>query len=285
MQSHGNIHTVEAILAREDTSAQIPVLDTGFDKDTLLMPPYYANSVPTADILITVQPNERRNDQANDDNWITVPSQKTKPREHRHTYRPYESHFLVYLKQVSAIPRDVAYWHDDKHLIIRDKFPKSIFHLLVLPRMRIDRVTDLHGPGGINCVRQLQERGQWLIHRLQEEQRSNGLPVPEFRMGFHIIPSMIQLHLHVISQDFVADALTKKNHWNSFTTDFFVEPETVIKVINEKGYFAMTPEELYRFKRLLDRPLLCHRCSIRLVNMTELKNHLKRHLAENEETN
>lgn len=58
-----------------------------------------------------------------------------------------------------------------------------------------------------------------------------------FRIGFHAIPSMSLLHLHLIrfsphscvrnkliiaSDDFISDSLKNKKHWNSFNTDFFV---------------------------------------------------------------
>lgn len=32
-----------------------------------------------------------------------------------------------------------------------------------------------------------------------------------------------QLHLHVISQDFDSPALKTKKHWNSFTTEYFID--------------------------------------------------------------
>lgn len=31
------------------------------------------------------------------------------------------------------------------------------------------------------------------------------------------------VHLHVISQDFDSPSLKNKKHWNSFTTDYFME--------------------------------------------------------------
>lgn len=31
------------------------------------------------------------------------------------------------------------------------------------------------------------------------------------------------VHLHVISQDFDSSCLKNKKHWNSFTTDYFIE--------------------------------------------------------------
>lgn len=42
-----------------------------------------------------------------------------------------------------------------------------------------------------------------------------------FKIGFHALPSMRRLHLHVISDDFFSPYLKTKLHWNSFHTHFF----------------------------------------------------------------
>jgi aprataxin len=57
----------------------------------------------------------------------------------------------------------------------------------------------------------------------------------KFRIGFHAIPSMRQLHMHVISQDFDSDHLKNKKHWNSFTTNFFVDADFLISKLASKG--------------------------------------------------
>lgn len=45
------------------------------------------------------------------------------------------------------------------------------------------------------------------------------------RYGYHAIPSMSQLHLHMISQDFDSPCLKTKRHWNSFNTKYFLDSE------------------------------------------------------------
>lgn len=39
--------------------------------------------------------------------------------------------------------------------------------MLVLPRQRIDKVTDLKGPEGIKTVEQVVERANWLLERYE----------------------------------------------------------------------------------------------------------------------
>lgn len=43
----------------------------------------------------------------------------------------------------------------------------------------------------------------------------------DFKIGFHLNPSMRHLHLHVISNDFISDKLKQYKHWNIFNTDIF----------------------------------------------------------------
>lgn len=42
------------------------------------------------------------------------------------------------------------------------------------------------------------------------------------RWGFHADPTMAQLHMHVVSDDFRGFGLKTAKHWNSFTTSFFI---------------------------------------------------------------
>ncbi len=64
-------------------------------------------------------------------------------------------------------------------------------------------------------------------------------PDIELRFGFHAIPSMKQLHAHLISQDFDSEFLKTKKHWNSFNTDYFVPFGELMDIISEKGIFEV----------------------------------------------
>ncbi|KAL6278173.1 hypothetical protein ACE6H2_021774 [Prunus campanulata] len=58
-------------------------------------------------------------------------------------------------------------------------------------------------------------------------------------------PSMRQLHLHVISQDFNSTHLKNKEHWNSFNTDFFRDSVNVVEEVSSDedlhGVATMSP--------------------------------------------
>ena len=75
-----------------------------------------------------------------------------------------------------------------------------------------------------------------------------------YKIGVHAIESMEHVHFHgiyiymyiyivyiyiyscvVISQDFVSEKLRNKKHFNSFTSEFFIEIDSMIKLIEDKG--------------------------------------------------
>lgn len=90
-------------------------------------------------------------------------------------------------------------------------------------------------------------------------------------MGFHSIPSIEQLHLHVISQDFDSPALKHPKHWRSFATEFFRPVDVVLEELKSQGRSMMSKE---RAEQLLRSPLKCHRCHAVQTNLPALKRHI-----------
>ena len=93
-------------------------------------------------------------------------------------------------------------------------------------------------------------------------------------MGFHAIPSMAQVHMHVISQDFDSPCLKTKRHWNSFNTEYFISHSKVLEQLEQHGNFKKEEDK----KELLSKDLQCNQCSYKPKNMPDLKLHLKSHL-------
>jgi len=153
-------------------------------------------------------------------------------------------------------------------VVIKDKYPKAQRHFLVLPAAeRLENLTSLtvdHVP----LVQKMCITGRNIIDQH---------PSHQFRLGFHALPSMSQLHLHVISQDFDSPCMKTKKHWNSFTTGFFLNPEQVIDKLKTKGLFVRPSSE--QAKTWLNADLKCHKCEVKPKNMPELKAHIKLHLA------
>lgn len=61
-----------------------------------------------------------------------------------------------------------------------------------------------------------------------------GQKLDDFKIGYHAVPSMLQVHVHVISTDFNSPSLKTKKHWNSFTTDYFMSHEGKLKNLLSK---------------------------------------------------
>ncbi|XP_042208081.1 aprataxin-like isoform X2 [Homarus americanus] len=136
---------------------------------------------------------------------------------------------------------------DDRIVIIKDKYPKARYHFLVIPKLNFPN------------LKSLKREQSELLHYMEDQSRllATKYPQVEFRYGYHAIPSMSQLHLHMISQDFDSPCLKTKRHWNSFNTRYFLDSADVIRCLEERGMVVtMTP---IAGEKLLDQPLKCHK--------------------------
>lgn len=89
-------------------------------------------------------------------------------------------------------------------------------------------------------------------------------------VSFHTqVPSMRQLHLHVISQDFESDHLKNKKHWNSFTTSFFRDSLDVLEEVKSQGKANVESEAVLRGE------LRCNRCRSAHPTIPRLKSHIR----------
>ncbi|XP_042077409.1 aprataxin isoform X3 [Haplochromis burtoni] len=174
-------------------------------------------------------------------------------------------HWSQGLKTSMQDPKMQVY-KDDKVVVIKDKYPKARHHWLVLPWQSIPSLKALRTEH-CDLVKHMQKVADQMI-----QQRPDCSSV-QFRTGYHAIPSMSHVHLHVISQDFDSPCLKNKKHWNSFTTDYFIESKDVIQMLETDG--KVTVKE--GTSELLKLPLRCHVCCKELPTIPALKEHLKSH--------
>ncbi|EGW34317.1 uncharacterized protein SPAPADRAFT_59734, partial [Spathaspora passalidarum NRRL Y-27907] len=149
--------------------------------------------------------------------------------------------------------KDLVIFHDENVIIIKDMYPKAIRHLLVIPRNTL--VSKKHPLDAFNTnypeftgeelyesiSRYVEKAKDIIIKDLQEKFQVNAQSLTEFRntfinAGVHSIPSLNNLHVHVITQDFHSPKLKNKKHYNSFTTKFFVPFDELNPIYNEKYY-------------------------------------------------
>uniref|UniRef100_G3REA2 Aprataxin n=1 Tax=Gorilla gorilla gorilla TaxID=9595 RepID=G3REA2_GORGO len=123
----------------------------------------------------------------------------------------------VPLKKGKDAPIKKVY-KDEQVVVIKDKYPKARYHWLVLPWTSISSlkaVTREH----LELLKHMHTVGEKVIVDFA------GSSKLRFRLGYHAIPSMSHVHLHVISQDFDSPCLKNKKHWNSFNTEYFLESQ------------------------------------------------------------
>ncbi|XP_031280257.1 transcription factor bHLH140-like isoform X1 [Pistacia vera] len=152
----------------------------------------------------------------------------------------------------------------DDFVVLNDLYPKAKKHILVLARCDgLDHLADV-SKEHLQLLKMMHAMGlKWAEKFLLEDASL------VFRLGYHSVPSMRQLHLHVISQDFDSKHLKNKKHWNTFTTAFFRDSVDVIEEISNHGKATLMDEE-----SVLLMELRCHRCRSAHPNIPRLKSHI-----------
>lgn len=159
--------------------------------------------------------------------------------------------------------KDKLLYSDDDIAIIKDEYAKAELHYLVLPKKDIPYIKDVKA-GHLDLLKKMDLKAREFV-------RENG-GGRTFRYGYHAEPSMLRLHLHVISDDFNSPSLKNKKHWNSFTTPFFIDSSKVISDVESLGRVKLPSES--QCKLYLNTPLKCHKCEFVPKNLPDLKKHL-----------
>ncbi|KAI9031185.1 hypothetical protein DFJ74DRAFT_654884 [Hyaloraphidium curvatum] len=159
-------------------------------------------------------------------------------------------------------------YHDDEVVLLRDEYPKSACHFLAMPRkLRIDKITELT-KADIPLLEKM--RAMSYKHLI----RPNSKAHLQFIMGFHAVPSMYCLHMHVMSNDFRGPALKQKKHWNSFNTPFFRTLDSVIGELEQHGTVRINGKQCESW---IKGPMTCprHTAAGEFANMPRLQEHLR----------
>jgi len=153
-----------------------------------------------------------------------------------------------------------VFWRNDSMVVIYDKYPKSKIHLLVIPT----KSNPLYNVNGISQLDSSHQGALNAFHQLGADIQNHLGGTNVIRMGYHAIPSLQPLHLHIISNDFQGEYMKKKQHWNSFThPDFFIHPwNSIGKTVDLDLATAAKVA-----------PIKC--CETSFSNMVKLKAHLE----------
>ncbi|KAH6561711.1 hypothetical protein BASA62_009619 [Batrachochytrium salamandrivorans] len=132
-----------------------------------------------------------------------------------------------YCVNPESFPSSTVVMYDDRSVTIHDCYPKARVHLLVLPRDCIDGFQHLNS-SHVELLKHMREQGRQALAKLYADP-------PNVQVGFHAVPSMRQLHLHIISTDFDSPCMKTKLHYNSFVTSFFIPVEEFIEKLDRPG--------------------------------------------------
>lgn len=172
----------------------------------------------------------------------------------------------------ASLNSDRQLYSDDLMVILEDTGPKSRYHYLALPRETIDTVTDLT-PDHIPLLEHMIRQSEAFAER--EIRQKTKFPVI---LGFHVIPTFIRLHMHIITTDFQGPANSGSEDYKSFTNKIlWLEVHRAIEVLREKGKIVVDKNLAEELKHCTDEPMQCYFCSEIFYSVGKLKSHILSH--------
>jgi len=193
---------------------------------------------------------------------------------------------------------EVIYYNDD-FVAVKDLYPKSSLHTLLLPRSPLNRLHPFEAFEDAAFLESVKKEVKVLRTSVANELRRrygkfsrkdqarervlngeedipDGEDLPagrdwekEVMVGIHAHPSMSHLHVHVLSVDRYSDSMKHRKHYNSFATPFFIDVED----------FPLAEDDVRRHpgrEGYLDRSLKCWRCGKEFGHaFARLKEHLE----------
>ncbi|KAF8959029.1 hypothetical protein BDZ97DRAFT_1839470 [Flammula alnicola] len=185
-------------------------------------------------------------------------------------------------KAPESLPASILFEHSAKNITIFDAFPKSMFHFLILSRIqepKLDATT-------LSSLRELlsgdKTQAKEVITALAEDAKAVKKEIQDEMVkrhgfkwdvwtGFHGAPSMVHVHLHVLSADLSLQLVPPK-------LGFFLHLDDVLSWFDaEPTYFANLVKQLKpsNYEPILKESLSCFHCDTEMKNMPSLKTHLQ----------
>ncbi|CAK9781015.1 HIT-like protein [Cutaneotrichosporon oleaginosum] len=195
---------------------------------------------------------------------------------------------MARLPRPSSLPPSTLLLETPAAIAIFDKYPKAAYHVLVLPRLPLPpplegSERDLHDLASLLRSRApravldaLAEAAAEVEEMIKDEMVKTTGKAWGVHMGFHAVPSMHHLHLHVISDDLCHPSLKTKKHYNSFRPDLgFLVSLRQVRGWIDAGEARARAETLPAKEALLKAPLTCFKCGKAAASMPALKAHLE----------
>lgn len=163
----------------------------------------------------------------------------------------------------------------DIAVVIYDRYPKAKYHLLVLPLL-----VGADNPAEFRKTHLPMLKGVHNLAKMIAKNLEEKYGAGPFCIGYHAKPSMSDLHIHIVSQDFDSEFIKHKQHYNSFVNpDFFLTTDRVEEDLKKHGYVNINSNP----KTVLEKEMRCHICREPIWStgpkaIKELQDHLKTHI-------
>lgn len=197
--------------------------------------------------------------------WSTYSSDRYCQRPHRPQGVPWYNGLKAAIDDPSQVIDS-----DSTTVVLLDGFPKARHHYLIVPKQvninSIGDVTTDHLP----LLEHMHARSKELVKKINVNEEAT------FHMGYHAIPSMKLLHLHVISDDFDSQKMRTVHHWNTFNTDFFIDSHTAVEMVKKHGRVEVDEKH---YNDILHSSPRCNICSkhYQPSEFNQLREHRRTH--------
>ncbi|KAJ1966367.1 aprataxin-like protein [Dimargaris xerosporica] len=219
----------------------------------------------------------------------------SKAEHHWQGYSPLE----LYCRSPKRYPLEVLDY-DAELVVVYDKYPKAYHHFLILPRVPILNIYGLTR-ADVPLIQRMAHRAEQLKTRLRtaippipslatsttaSDNHSADVtavdsrkppPFRDFLVGFHSIPSVPQLHLHVISDDLLGPYMRNKGKWNTFATPFLRTPQTLVAQLSRlpvQHANLTLPYDATTERQYFKAPLHCLHCHQPFALFRQLRAHI-----------
>uniref|UniRef100_A0A8D8TEV7 Aprataxin n=1 Tax=Cacopsylla melanoneura TaxID=428564 RepID=A0A8D8TEV7_9HEMI len=161
---------------------------------------------------------------------------------------------------VAMLEQNLIEYQDENLTIIDDWYPKGSNHYIVISKRYIRSIRHVNS-SHIPLLEEMEQKGLWVARSFRSRRR--------YLVGYHAEPFFDRLHLHIVSEDLRGRGLKNKEHYNSFTTPFFMPSKDVINSLRVNGSLHFPAHEQCRL--WLKRPLYCTHCNYQPKSIHDYK--------------
>ena len=171
----------------------------------------------------------------------------------------------------------IILFRNSKCICTYDKFPKAKHHLLLMCRDYSTNPSCLMNVKSLNDLTKAHLCELREFHNLAKSIAAaiSGDEPTSFKVGYHSIPSLLPLHLHIISSDLDSPCITTRKHIVSFSSTFFVTADEVENHLESAFVDSLSVNVRgQRAQDVLDStPLECQYCDRAALNVPDWKRH------------